>query len=290
MSAISGAAVFFGLKYSAPALFVESGYFAAINIQHDLKPCGPYCWNHGPIAENLESMGLCVNWLQSTLDCQTSDYREHMVAQIRGVGANTIVCMAGLEFQLVCNRDEEKLTFTVPWGPEVPTCIGELSFSDILAGSHFPGMAWFTIDHTQTLPKTTRLRNSLDTVIGFYERQQQSDESDYYFGPIAWERWASRLESGSFDKHGHWWSSMVWSESRHQAAEYFKKEWPGPVDLGLELSSKFADTALWIVKAAAKMMSNSERALCIRQAGGIDAQICQYLKACKDSLINQELH
>lgn len=288
MSAISGAADYFGLEYSAPALFVESGYFAAINIQRDLKPCGPYCWNHAPIAKNLKSMGLCVNWLRSTLDCQTSDYREHMVEQICGVDARTVVCMAGLEFQLVCNRNEEKLTFTVPWGPEVPTCISELSLSDILAGNHFPGLAWFTIDQTQTLPITSRLRSSVDSAIVFYDQQQHPDESDYFFGPVAWEQWATKLESDSFDKHGHWWSSMVWSECRQQAAEYFNEEWSGPVDLGNELSTRFADTALLIAKAATQEMSNSERAVCIRQAGGIDAQIYQYLEACRDSLIDQE--
>ena len=290
LSSVAGAAEYFGLKYSAPSFFVESGYFTAINIQRDLKPCGPYCWNHNPIAKNLESMGICVNWLRSPFDCQSSDYRKHMLEQICDSDAGTVVCMVGLEFQLLCHRDETKLTFTLPWWPDVPTCVHELSFADLLAGDHFPGLAWFTLTPSTVLPSRSRLRNSIGRAVELNEQSKRSEESEYYFGPNAWEQWIAKLESGSYDKHGHWWSSMVWSEARQQAANYFYKEWFGPTEVGKELSTKLADIASLIAKSATQEISDPERAECIRQAQGVNTEIYQRLETCRQFLNAEELN
>ena len=288
LSAIAGAAEYFGLRYSAPVLFVESGYYAAINIQRDLKPCGPYCWNHRPVAKNLESMGLGVNWLHSPFDCKSTDHREHLLDQICAFSTDTIVCMVGLEFQLLCRRDPQKLFFTMPWGPTVPTCVSELPFADIIAGKHFSETAWFTITQTAVSPPSTRLRNSLDSAVDFYAKTEQSKDSEYYFGPSAWEQWATKLESGSYDKHGHWWSCMVWGEARRQAGEYFAKEWASRIDLGKELSKKFALVSELVTRAASKEISDQERANSIRQAQANEAQLSETLTDCKNVLYSYE--
>lgn len=289
MSAIAGAAAYFELQYSAPELFVESGYFAATNIQREIKPCGPYCWNHRPVAKNLESMGLCATWLTSSFDCESSEFRKHILDQILANDGD-VVCMVGLEFQLLLHRDEQKLVFTLPWGPDVKTCVRELSYTDILARNHFPGLAWFVIKPTTVLPRTTRLRNSIASALMFYQHTQQSEQFDCYFGSTAWEHWATKLESGSYDTHGHWWSSMVWSEARQQAASYFVKEWFGPSDLGKELSTQFADMASVIAKSADREISDSERADFIRQAQDIDTQIYQNLVSCNNILRGHDLN
>ncbi len=279
MSAIAGAAAYFDLAYSAPELFVESGYFAAINIQNELKPCGPYCWNHGPIAKNLESMGLSVSWLSSHFDCKSAEYRKHMLDQILANEGN-VVCMVGLEFQLLLYSDAQTLKFALPWGPDVKTCVQELTFTDILDGNHFPGLAWFIVSPTTALPRTTRLQSSITSALKFYQQDKQSGQMGYYFGPTAWQKWAAQLESGSYDKHGHWWSSMVWSEARQQAAVYFEKEWVGPTDLGKQLSAHLVNMSAAIAKSADTEISDVERADFIRQACEIDAQVYQNLVSC----------
>lgn len=281
MSAIAGAAEYFGLKYSAPVLFVESGYYAAINIQHDLKPCGPYCWNHRPIAKNIESMGLSVNWLHSPFDCNSSDHRKHLLDQICALGKDSVLCMVGLEFQLLSRRDAQKLFFAMPWGPSVPTCVPELSFADLVAGKHFPGTAWFTISLTSVSPRSTRLQNSLDCAAVFSKQPEQPKDSEYYFGPNAWEQWIAKLESGSYDKHGHWWSCMVWGEARRQAGEYFAKEWTNSADLGEDLSRKFKEASGHVFRAARKEISDPERADFIRKAKEIETQISESLESCR---------
>lgn len=290
MSAIAGAAEHFGLKYSAPTFFVESGYFAALNIQRDLKPCGPYCWNHNPIANNLEAMGLRVNWLHSNFDCQSSDYREHMLEQISAVDSDTLVGMAGLEFQLLCHSDERKFTFTLPWGPDVPTCVLELSIDDIRAGNHFPGTAWFTVKQTSVSPRTKRLHSALLCAVELYQQNEQFEDSEYYFGPNAWEQWATKLESGSYDNHGHWWSSMVWSEAREQAAVYFRTVWGGPPGIGVDLSTNLTEISSLIAKSANQEVSDSERSQLIRRAQGIDTLIHQNLETCTSQFNAEELN
>ena len=288
MSAIAGAAAYFDLSYSAPELFVESGYFAAINIQNDVKPCGPYCWNHSPIAKNLESMGLSVSWLSSHFDCKSSEFRKHMLEQVLANEGN-VVCMVGLEFQLLLNRDEQTLKFALPWGPNVKTCVHELSFTDILDGNHFPGLAWFIVSPTTPLPHTTRLQNSITSALTLYQHDRQSAQTGYYFGPTAWENWATKLESGSYDKHGHWWSSMVWSEARKQAAAYFEKHWVGPTDLGNQLSTHLASVSSEIAKSARPEISDIERADFIRHARDLDTQVYQHLDICSNYLDGHEL-
>lgn len=288
LSAIAGAAEYFGLQYSAPSFFVESGYFAALNIQRDLKPCGPYCWNHSPIAENLKMMGLQVDWLHSAFDCQSSDYREDMLKQIYAADSDTLVCMAGLEFQLLCRRDERKFTFTLPWGPDVPTCIRELSIDDIRAGNHFPGTAWFTIKLSSVLPRSKRLDSSLVCAVELYRPNTRLDNSDYFFGSDAWEQWSATLESGSYDKHGHWWSSMVWSEARQQAAVYFRTEWGGPSNIGADLSTNLTEISSLIAQSANQEVADSDRAQLIRQAQRIDTQIYQSLATCTNHFKAEE--
>ncbi len=284
MSAIAGAADYFGLRYSAPELFVESGYFAAINIQRDLKPCGPYCWNHRPIANNIESMGLCVHWLDSPFDCESSDHRKHVLDQICTLGTDSILCMVGLEFQLLCRRDEQKMTFTMPWGPDVPTCVPELSFPDLIAGKHFPGTAWFTISPTTVSPQSKRLLNALESAVDFHELIEQPKDSEYYFGPNAWKQWVAKLDSGSYDKHGHWWSSMVWGESRRQAGDYFAAQRISGTDLSVTISEQFISVADLVSRAASKEISDAERADSIRQAQEIDAQLSENLESCRNFL------
>lgn len=284
MSAIAGAAEYFGLRYSAPVLFVESGYYAAINIQRDLKPCGPYCWNHKPIANNLESLGLRVNWLRSPFDCKSSEHRKHMLDQICSLDKDSILCMVGLEFQLLCRRDAQKLVFAMPWGPDVPTCVPDLSFADLIAGKHFPGTAWFTISPTAVSPRSKRLLNALESANLFYELKEQPQDSEYYFGPNAWKRWATKLDSGSYDKHGHWWSSMVWGESRQQAGEYFAEHWISGNDFGEEIGKQLTSVANLVSRAANKEISDPDRANFIRQAQEIEALLSNSLERCKSLL------
>ncbi|MYC25667.1 MAG: hypothetical protein F4X56_07105 [Gammaproteobacteria bacterium] len=288
MSAIAGAAAYFGLNYSAPTMYVESGYYAAINIQRDLKPCGPYCWNHRPVARNLESMGLRVTWLHSPFDCDSSDHRKHLLDQICALDDESILCMVGLEFQLLCRRDAKMLFFAMPWGPDVPTCVPELSFADLIEGKHFPGTAWFTVTPTGVSPRSTRLQNSFESAVTFYEQTEQSKDSEYYFGPRAWKQWAAKLESGCYDKHGHWWSSMVWGESRRRAGEYFAKEWGSVPNLGVELGQEFTTISDFVNKAASNEISDSERAGFIRRAQKIEARLSETLEKCKDYLNTYE--
>ena len=285
MSAIAGAAEYFGLRYSAPELFVESGYYAAINIQRDIKPCGPYCWDHRPVANNIESLGLRVNWLHSPFDCESSEHRKRMLDQICALGKDSILCLVGLEFQLLCRRDTQKLYFAMPWGPDVPTCVSGLSFEDIVAGKYFPGTAWFTISQATVSPRSRRLLNALESASAFYEHTEQLQDSEYYFGPNAWKQWATKLESGCYDKHGHWWSSMVWGESRRQAGEYFAKQWTTGSDLGEKVSKQFTKVANLIMRAANDENSDAERANLIRRAQEIEDKLSESLERCK-SLVN----
>ena len=192
--------------------------------------------------------------------------------------------MVGLEFQLLRHRDETKLSFTLPWGPEVPTCVHELSFVDLLAGNYFPGLAWFTLTPSTAIPQRTRVRNSIGCAVELTMQSKRSEVSEYYFGSNAWEHWATKLESGTYDKHGHWWSSMVWSEARQQAAEYFRTEWIGPTEIGKELSTKLADISSSIIESTTKEISDSERAEFIRQAQAVNAELCQHLETCRHFL------
>lgn len=198
------------------------------------------------------------------------------------------LCMVGLEFQLVCRRDTQKLVFTMPWGPDVPTCVPEMSFVDLIEGKHFPGTAWFTVSPTTVSPRSTRLQNSMESAVAFFEQTEQSKNSEYYFGPNAWKQWEAKLESGCYDKHGHWWSSMVWGESRRQAGEYFANDWTNVPDLGEELSKNFANVSDLVAQAASKEISDRERAHFIRQAGEIEAQLSETVQKCKNYLITHE--
>ena len=290
MSSIAGAAAYYGLQHSASQWFVESGYFSAINIQHDLKPCGPYCWDHSRIVENLASMGLRLTWLQSSGDCRSTEFRNYILDTVRASDADTIFCMAGLEFQLLLQLDEQKFTFALPWGPDVPTCVRDLSIEDWLAGKHFPGVAWFALNPTAVETSPARIRNSLASALLFYEQKALKERSNYHFGATACEQWASKLESSSYDKHGHWWSSMVWSEARKQAAVYFDTHWSGPRELGQSLSADYEELATLIVNSANPDISDAERGDLIRQANNIDSKIYQHLLLCSDCVRESEFN
>lgn len=284
MSTVAGAAAQFDRRYSPSAFFVESGYFAALNIQHEVKPCGPYCWDHSLIVSNLAAMGISLTWLRSSFDYQSAEYREHMLEQIFAVDSATIVGIAGMEFQLLLHRDEQRLVFTLPWGPKVKTCIRELTCVDLLSGRHCPSLAWFTLKPTSVTPLNTRLNDSLTRSLAFYSTSIPATRDGYSFGPTAWEQWATALESGSYDVHGHWWNSMVWSEARQQAAKYFEQNWIGPTDMGIELSTTFKAVSSSIEKSVGKELTNSERADFIRRAQDFETGIEQHLVGCIDAI------
>ena len=168
----------------------------------------------------------------------------------------------------------------------VPTCVHELPFEDWLEGKYFPGTAWFSLKPIAVTPRAKRLRNSLTGALSFYEQTERFEQPDYFFGPNAWEQWANQLESGSYDKRGHWWNSMVWSEARLQAATYFDKDWPSPDNLGKELRTQYAEISSLIAKSVTQEMSNLDRAELIRQAQDIDAQTLQNLVSCREFLLS----
>ncbi len=224
MGVMCGALNFYGIEISPREIYVETGYFAALNIHPTLCPSGPYCWNHQPVLDGLKEAGLDVTILDAADEDQATRLQKTF-ENIREAHSNSLVVQLGMEFQLVTSVDDSKMGLTLPWNPGPDFVKSELSVDEYLQGEYKNIFGWWQIKQCPQKGKKDRLHSGLKRALSAYEQPSTYQQTGYQFGIEAYETWITGLSSSEFDPHGHWWNAMVWSELRQVAAKSFRDSW-----------------------------------------------------------------
>ncbi|MDE0094424.1 MAG: hypothetical protein OXO49_08005 [Gammaproteobacteria bacterium] len=271
MGVYGGASTYYGVELPSERLFVESGYAAALNLHPTLCPSGPYCWKHDSIIQGLANLGLQSTLLYSKFSCQL--FSSNVLTQIQEAASSSLVYVMAMEFQLVDEISEDGFTFTLPWGPEVPVCLKTATFEDLLNNRIENVFGWVQIE--KITPKSTEecIRTGLANALDMYQNPKHYPYNGYTFGLAAYDVWTEALTEGEYDRHGHWWNAMVWSECRSQFANYFKQFAPIECTETDQLIDLLERSASHLATTANKDLTDAVKLQNVREAQQLEQSI-----------------
>lgn len=269
VGAVVGAARHYASSISASDFFCESGFAFAINMHPETCPSAPYCWNHTSVLDCLRNLGISATHIPLQYPDGTTASASNVEEQARRAASEAILSVEGLEHQLVTGCDDEQFKFALPWGPDVPSCMTNVLYKD-LYGDNPPVFGFYRFDQCDSVAKQSRIIEGLKCALSMYQQPSQFQMDGYTFGTSAYKNWITALESGNYEKQGHWWNAMVWAECRSHAAEYFKN-WPqDPKNETIELSTLYSQVSELLAQASDNQLEDAEKARLIGQASELE--------------------
>lgn len=284
---VVGTAQHYALPFSALDFFCESGFAFALNIHIETCPSGPYCWNHARVLTCLRNLGLAGTHipLQHPEGAPVSTHS--VEEQARAAVQDAVLSIEALEHQIVTGSDEYEFKLALPWGPNVPSCMSNLPYKD-LHRSDPPVFGFYRFDQCEAATQKTRLREGLKCALSMYRQPTQFQQEGYAFGIAAYKNWIAALQSGNYDKQGHWWNAMVWAECRSHAAEYFKN-WPhNPTTEANELASLFSKISELLIQSGDNELSDAKKIGLIEQASELEQRVPPVLQRIVDRLGDEQ--
>ena len=244
MGVVKGAADYFGMNVSPAALFGLSGHAFLANVHRELCPSGPYVWKRGGFFSLLRNIGLSIVELGFYDSSSSLEARTAVEAQIREhIDAHNPCGVVNMDYQLITGYDQEGLIMAQPWGKEVDTTPGRLTYGSWAEFGGEMHVDFFAIERCDRVDDQTALREAFGCAVKLYDHPESYTEEQYGVGPLAYENWMHAVRSGSGSTHGAWWNGMVWSECRDMAAAFFR-ELSGHGTTGdHSASASLADTA-----------------------------------------------
>jgi hypothetical protein len=128
-----------------------------------------------------------------------------------------------------------------PW-PNMEFPPGRLTFGTWAELGDEVHVTFFAYQMIDPLDEEQVIRGSLRYALDLCDRPERHQEPGYSVGAAAYAAWISGVSSGHGSTHGNWWNSMVWSECREKAGEYFDEigpRHPGMVPAAAELASDY---------------------------------------------------
>ena len=252
MGVVQGALNHYQVGIQSTESFTCSGHAFFINIHDEICPSGPYCWDHTPFLELLGNLGLVAR-LVGKFDPKEPGTGAEIDTEVANTVSGGTVCSAlSMEHQLIVDVNQSQYQLARPWGEMdvTPPCITRGSWAEVHNGAP---LKFFAFDRCELAPVEHRRRSALEFGVQAWRDGQHLEVGPGYgVGQRAYPKWLSGLEDGFGESHGNWWNTMVWSECRRQAADYFK-EWAqeSTADslLLLELAEKYGELARLIDQA-----------------------------------------
>ncbi|MCP3965190.1 MAG: hypothetical protein GY750_20495 [Lentisphaerae bacterium] len=225
MSVIKGTAEYFDNPISVPMLYGLSGHAFVINISKNICPSSPYAWDHSTFFHLVENLGIKTDYLGFFTDEGSLEERSKAEKDLKqAIDSQTPCSFCNMEHQLIYSYDDEGFLLLKPWpGCEISEDItpGRITFSSWKEFKEVHA-CFFVHKQTQPVNETKAIIESLSYAVDLFTKQQKSENDNYALGSEAYTNWINGAEEfGS--EHGNWWNSMVWSECRKMASEFFKE-------------------------------------------------------------------
>ncbi len=284
MGVVVGAAKHFDSTVSVAEFYCESGFAFALNIHSEIMcPSGPYCWNHAPVLERLKLLGLHGTYVGSDSDGDERERRISIEQLARKASDEAVASMEGLEHQLITSNDETSFNLAMPWGDDAPSCLPELSYES-WRNQSANAFGFYRFDPCDDSVKRQRMLAGLECALEMYESPSAFQQDGYQFGLSAYDAWQNALDSDSYDKHGHWWNAMVWSECRNVASKYFQ-DWPGPSEECAQLlSNSFSKVGELMQTASPHELDRSKKKELIREAAECESTLPHLIRELAEPL------
>ncbi len=224
MGCVEGAARFFDLEYSTPALFGLTGHAFVINIHDELCPSGPYVWKTDRFYALLSSLGIASTGEYAVTRETPAQERRRIEEQVRNRLDAGELCIVGfLEYQLIGGYDESGFTLLRPWNGQAPSEIATISFSTWEPCLETEGWAYLTTlaKRPASAEPAAAVRNALAFALDLRRTPADFAFPKYHLGDDAYRAWIAAVGAGHGSQHGHWWNATVWAECRRMAAAFF---------------------------------------------------------------------
>lgn len=281
MGVVQGVLNHYGTNIQPAEAYSCSGHAFFINIHDEICPSGPYCWNHESFLERLGNLGLAARVVGAFNPKEPESGVEIDAEVARAITEGKVCSVLWMEHQLIIDMDEERYQLALPWSEMdvTPPHLTRDSWEEVQQG---PPLVFLAFDQCDLASVENRRRCALEFAVQVWRDGQQLELNPQYgVGQRAYEKWKSGLASGFGENHGNWWNSMVWSECRRQAADYFSAWAQEPTADGLqlrELSEKYGELAHLLGEAGDRTRTTEQKVESVAAAQSLDEECVNGLK------------
>lgn len=273
MGALRGAADYFELPLSTPALYGLTGHAFAMNVHEALCPSGPYCFDRAPIFGLAANAGLAIEELGFFWNRGGPTDRPAVEAKLKAaLDAGQPCFLVNMEFQLITGYDETGFVTAQPWpGHDFPQ--KHLTFETWAEFGDEVHVNFNIVRRGEPAPEAEAVKAALAYAQALWRNPPGGDEAPYGMGPAAYRHWAKGVEQGHGAAHGCWWNAMVWAECRDHAGQFMTElgeTWPAVAEQADCLASRYAEIAQVLYKVSNKELPADEKVALLRQAAEVE--------------------
>jgi hypothetical protein len=218
---IRGAANLYDMLVSDAMLYGGSGHAFLMHIHPELCPSGPDTWTMDGFFRQLRGVGISMTPCGFFGPDSSAAQRREAEAWVRQRMEAGVPCsLLNLEHQLITGIDAEGMQTAQPW-PGMAFPPARLTFGSWAELGKDIHITFFSLQRTNPLPAEHVVKNSLRYALDLYDQPQRHQAPGCAVGAGAWAAWIEAVGTGHGSSHGSWWNSMVWSECRERAGDYF---------------------------------------------------------------------
>lgn len=223
MSMVAAVARYDGLPHSDAYLFGATGHAFLMNVQPELCPSGPYCFDRSRFYALARGIGIGV----VDHGCFMTDASPGARAEVETILRDALdrgrpAGLVNMEYQAISGYDATGFVAINPWPCSDGPAVTHLTFGTWAEFDPEVHVNFFTFEPSpvRSMPEVVdaALRYAL-------ELWDAPFTGGYATGRAAYRVWreAIPVHGGG---HGNWWNAMVWRESRERAAEFLEEVGP----------------------------------------------------------------
>jgi hypothetical protein len=233
LGCIKGCLDYLGHEKSFPWLYGGTGYAFVLNIQKNLDPSGPTCWNTQPIFNLAPNLGYMVSGfsIEKAEAGDTFPARQRQAWDFVRESLDRGLPCYGWElhpyipdYYIINGYEEDDEDGSgggylySGWISGGPTDWRKLGENDVQV------LQVYRVELATPAADSKAIKDALTVVL---EHSAMSDgwfsHPDYATGPAAYDLWAEAVESGQAVRDGHSYNAATWLECREMAVEFLKE-------------------------------------------------------------------
>jgi hypothetical protein len=221
LGVVRGVANYYGLTVTDAMLFGGTGHAFLSNVNEELCPSGPYCWNRAPFYALLRNMGIEMidEGFFSTDNSPAERARIETVLKDH-LNEGGPCGLVNMEYQLILGYDDSGFVTSQPWpGMDFPP--KHLAFGSWAEFGQEVHVNFFTFNKVRAKSERDIILGGLRYALDLYENPAVHTAPPRHTGAEAYEVWIAAVEKGHGGSHGNWWNATVWGESRRTAGRFF---------------------------------------------------------------------
>jgi hypothetical protein len=182
--------------------------------------------------------------------------------------------LLNMEHQLVTGIDSAGMQTAQPW-QKMDFPPARLTFGTWAELGKEIHVTFFAYEKIDAMEEEQAIRDSLRYALDLCDLPERHQEPGYSVGAGAYAAWISAVSSGHGTSHGAWWNSMVWSECRQRAGDYFDeigRRHPGLVPAAALLAGHYHSIAAALRETGQKETPDSRRLSLLAGARDTEAE------------------